>query len=128
MPQISPPLPPSTAGTAAVKVQAADTVRRNRDEFLTGREEIAPFLTRKGAQENGYVLRKQPWASGDDRIVVRFPYEWHDKTGRRYSNYGNELWEFDADGLTRHLEASTNHVPTGGSERVILGPRRSEVR
>ncbi|MEV4428383.1 nuclear transport factor 2 family protein [Streptomyces sp. R-07] len=136
-----PPLPPFTAETAAAKVRAAedawntrdpervalaytpDSVWRNRDEFLKGRDEIRAFLTRKWAKEDGYVLRKQLWAFTDDRIAVRFQYEWHDATGQWFRSHGNELWEFTPDGLMARREASINDVPIAESERTLFGPR-----
>lgn len=136
-----PPLPPFTEQTARQKVQAAedawntrdpqrvaqayteDSQWRNRDEFLTGREEIQAFLTRKWAKEQDYVLRKSLWAFTDDRIAVRFQYEWHDESGQWYRSYGNEQWEFAASGLMRRREASINDVAIDESERRILAPR-----
>ena len=135
------PVPPFTAETARQKVLAAeaawntrdpdrvaeaytfDSVWRNRDEFLTGREEIRAFLTRKWEKELDYVLRKDLWAFREDRIAVRFQYEWHDTAGQWFRSYGNELWEFDADGLMKRREASINDVVIEESERRIVGPR-----
>ena len=108
-----PPLPPFTLETARQKVQAAenawntrdphrvalaytvDSVWRNRDEFVTGREQIERFLTHKWQRELDYALRKELWAFSDDRIAVRFQYEWHDASGQWWRSYGNELWAFD---------------------------------
>ncbi|GAA4074402.1 nuclear transport factor 2 family protein [Nonomuraea soli] len=136
-----PPLPPFTAATAAQKVQLAedawnsrdpervalaytpDSVWRNRDEFFTGREEIKEFLARKWAKENGYALRKQLWAYTEDRIAVRFQYEWHDESGQWWRSHGNELWEFTPDGLMARREASINDVPIDESDRTIFGSR-----
>ena len=136
-----PPVPPFTAATARQKVLAAeaawntrdpdrvaaaytvDSVWRNRDEFVTGREEIRAFLARKWEKELDYVLRKDLWAFGDDRIAVRFQYEWHDADGNWFRSYGNELWEFDADGLMRRREASINDLAITDAERRIDGPR-----
>ena len=136
-----PPVPPFTAATARQKVLAAeaawntrdpdrvaaaytaDSVWRNRDEFVTGREEIRGFLARKWEKELDYVLRKDLWAFGEDRIAVRFQYEWHDRTGSWFRSYGNELWEFDAHGLMRRREASINDVAIEAGERRIFGPR-----
>jgi uncharacterized protein len=136
-----PPLPPFTAETAARKVQAAedawntrdpqrvalayteDSVWRNRDTFLTGRAEIVEFLTAKWQRELDYVLRKSLWAFTDDRIAVRFQYEWHDTAGQWWRSYGNENWEFDEHGLMRRREASINDVPIGVAERRLTGPR-----
>lgn len=136
-----PPFPPFDAGGARQKVLAAeaawntrdpdrvvlaytvDSEWRNRDEFVSGREEIRAFLSRKWERELDYVLRKDLWAFGSDRIAVRFQYEWHDTAGAWFRSYGNELWEFDADGLMRRREASTNDVAIAESERRIFGPR-----
>ena len=141
MPAARPPIPPFTADTARQKVLAAeaawntrdpdrvaaaytvDSVWRNRDEFLSGRGEIAAFLARKWEKELDYVLRKDLWTFGDDRIAVRFQYEWHDAAGNWFRSYGNELWEFDADGLMQRREASINDVAITESERRIHGPR-----
>ena len=138
---LRPPLPPFTAETALRKVRAAeaawntrdpekvaaaytaDSVWRNRSEFLHGREEIVAFLTRKWEKEQGYVLRKDLWAFTDDRIGVRFQYEWHDAGGQWWRSYGNELWEFDALGYMRRREASINDVAIEESERRFDGPR-----
>jgi uncharacterized protein len=141
MTETGPPLPPFDAASALGKVRAAeaawntrdpervaaaytvDSQWRNRDEFLSGRDEIRAFLERKWAKELDYVLRKDLWAFGDDRIAVRFQYEWHDRYGRWYRSYGNELWEFDEHGLMRRREASINDVEIAESERRILAPR-----
>ncbi|QXG77614.1 nuclear transport factor 2 family protein [Modestobacter sp. L9-4] len=137
-----PPLPPFTAATAAQKVQAAedgwnsrdpqrvalayteDSVWRNRDTFLTGRAAIVEFLTAKWEREQDYVLRKALWAFSDDRIAVRFQYEWHDAAGRWWRSYGNENWEFDAHGLMSRREASINDVAITAAERRLTGPRQ----
>jgi uncharacterized protein len=136
-----PPLPPFTAETAAKKVQAAedgwntrdphkvalayteDSVWRNRDTFLQGRDAIVAFLTDKWEREQDYALRKALWSFTDDRIAVRFQYEWHDTDGRFFRSYGNELWAFDAHGLMARREASINDVPIAEADRRILGPR-----
>ena len=136
-----PPLPPFTSQTAAQKVQAAedawntrdpervslaytpDSVWRNRDRFVTGRAEIVAFLTQKWERELDYALRKELWSFGDDRIAVRFQYECHDATGRWWRSYGNELWEFDEQGLMARREASINDVPITEADRRIFGPR-----
>jgi nuclear transport factor 2 (NTF2) superfamily protein len=141
-----PPLPPFTAETAGQKVQAAedawnsrdpervslayteDSQWRNRDTFLTGRAEIVAFLTAKWESERDYVLRKSLWAFTDDRIAVRFQYEWHDAGGQWWRSYGNELWEFDPHGLMRRREASINDVPIAGTDRRFTGPRSPEER
>ncbi|GAB4584758.1 nuclear transport factor 2 family protein [Nocardia sp. IFM 10818] len=136
-----PPLPPFDLESAKAKVRAAenawntrdpetvanayteDSVWRNRDEFLTGRAEIVDFLKRKWATENGYALRKELWSFRENRIAVRFQYEWHDENGRWYRSYGNELWEFSPEGLMSRREASINDVPIAESDRRIFGPR-----
>lgn len=136
-----PPLPPFTAETAAQKVQAAedgwnsrdpqkvalayteDSVWRNRDTFLHGRDAIVAFLADKWERELDYALRKALWSFTDDRIAVRFQYEWHDADGRFFRSYGSELWEFDAHGLMARREASINDVPIAEADRRILGPR-----
>lgn len=136
-----PPLPPFTLETAAQKVQAAedawntrdpervalaytpDSQWRNRDLFITGREEIVAFLTAKWQRELHYVLRKGLWGFREDRIAVRFQYEWHDTSGDWFRSYGNELWEFDEQGLMRRREASINDVSITAEERRYFGPR-----
>ena len=141
-----PPLPPFTAETAAQKVQAAedawntrdpervagaytsDSVWRNRDLFVSGRDEIVAFLTAKWERELDYALRKSLWAFAENRIAVRFQYECRDASGQCWRSYGNELWEFDEHGLMRRREASINDVPIEESERRILGPRPEEER
>ena len=141
-----PPFPPFDRDGALTKVQAAedawntrdphrvslayteDSVWRNRDEFLTGRAEIVDFLTRKWARERDYALRKSLWSFGDDRIAVRFQYEWHDDAGRTWRSYGNELWEFAGSGLMRRREASINDVAIAADERRIHGPRPDAER
>jgi uncharacterized protein len=141
LPSVRPPLPPFDASGAHAKVRAAeaawntrdpervaaaytpDSQWRNRDEFLLGRDEITAFLTRKWEREHDYALRKELWAYGDDRIAVRFQYEWHDGAGSWFRSYGNELWEFASDGLMRRREASINDVSIAESERRIHGPR-----
>ena len=141
-----PPVPPFTEQTARQKVQAAedawntcdpekvaaaytpDTVWRNRSEFLHGREEVVEFLRRKWERELEYALRKSLWAFGDDRIAVRFQYEWHDRDGQWWRSYGNENWEFDADGYMRRREASINDVAIDEASRRIVGPRSDADR
>ena len=141
-----PPLPPFTAETAAQKVQAAedawntrdpervagaytsDSVWRNRDLFVNGRDEIVSFLTAKWERELDYALRKSLWAFAENRIAVRFQYECRDASGQCWRSYGNELWEFDEHGLMRRREASINDVPIEEPERRILGPRPEEER
>jgi nuclear transport factor 2 (NTF2) superfamily protein len=136
-----PPLPPFTRETALQKVQAAedawntrdparvaaaytvDSVWRNRDRFIAGRDEIVEFLAGKWQRELDYALRKNLWTFGENRIAVRFQYESHDAAGQWWRSYGNELWEFDQHGLMRRREASINDVPIGEAERRICGPR-----
>ncbi len=141
-----PPVPPFDEQAARQKVQAAedawntrdpervagaytpDTVWRNRSEFLRGRDEVVAFLTRKWEQEREYALRKDLWAFTADRIAVRFQYEWHDADGQWWRSYGNENWEFDADGYMRRREASINDVRIAASERRITGQRPEAER
>lgn len=135
--ELRPPLPPFTDETARAKVRLAedawnsrDPVRvslaytadshwRNRSEFLTGREEIVAFLTRKWATENGYRLIKEIWAHQGNRIAVRFAYEYHDANGNWFRAYGNENWEFAANGLMARRVASINDLEIGESERKL---------
>ncbi|GGQ02159.1 nuclear transport factor 2 family protein [Streptomyces roseolilacinus] len=144
MPEGRPPCPPFTRETALLKVQAAedawntrdprrvalaytpDSVWRNRDTFVSGREEIVAFLTRKWERERDYALRKSLWAFHEDRIAVRFQYEWRDAEGRWWRSHGNELWEFDGHGLMRRREASINDVTIAEADRRIHGPRPAE--
>ena len=144
MTEARPPFPPFTAETATQKVQGAedawntrdpqkvslaytsDSVWRNRSEFLTGREEIVEFLTRKWERECDYALRKSLWSFSDDRIAVRFQYEWHDASGQWWRRYGNELWEFTDAGLMARREASINDVAITEAQRRIFGPRPKE--
>ena len=100
-----------------------DTRWRNRSELLVGRPAVVEFLTRKWQTELDYALRKQLWAFTDDRIAVRFQYVWHDDTGRWWRSYGNEQWEFTAEGLMRRREASINDVAIDEGDRRIHGPR-----
>src|SRR5271154_4811621 len=141
MTDTSPPLPPFTLETAIRKVQAAedawntrdpervsraytvDSQWRNRGEHIVGRDEIVAFLTRKWQRELDYALRKSLWSFHDNRIAVRFQYEWHDESGQWWRSYGNENWEFDADGYMRRREASINDVAIADTERRIFGPR-----
>jgi nuclear transport factor 2 (NTF2) superfamily protein len=141
-----PPVPPFTHETALLKVQAAenawntkdpervagayteDSVWRNRDAFVTGRAAIVEFLTAKWERELDYALRKNLWAFTEDRIAVRFQYESQNADGQWFRSYGNELWEFDEEGLMRRREASINDLAIQESERRIFGPRpESEV-
>ncbi|MFI6979820.1 nuclear transport factor 2 family protein [Embleya sp. NPDC050154] len=139
-----PPLPPFTEADALAKVQAAedawntrdpervalaytpDSVWRNRDRFVTGRAAIVAFLTEKWARERDYALRKELWSYTADRIAVRFQYEWHDGAGGFRRSYGNELWEFDENGLMRRREASINDAVIAEADRRIHGPRPIE--
>jgi len=139
-----PPLPPFTLETARQKVQAAedawntrdpekvagaytaDSVWRNRDNFVTGREAIVAFLTAKWGRELDYALRKSLWTFADDRIAVRFQYECRDAAGQWYRSYGNELWEFDERGFMRRREASINDLAIDESQRRIFGPRPAD--
>ena len=136
-----PPLPPFTAETAAQKVRAAedawnrrdpetvalaytlDSRWRNRSEFLNGRAEIVAFLRRKWAKELEYRLIKELWAFDGDRIAVRFAYEWHDAGGQWWRSYGNENWQFDAEGYMAVRHASINDVPIAESERLFRWPQ-----
>ena len=135
-----PPLPPSTDETARLKVRlaedawntrdpdrvvgvyTADTVWRNRAEFPRGREEVRAFLQRKWARELDYRLIKELWAFADNRIAVRFAYEWHDDSGNWFRSYGNENWEFAADGLMQRRFASINDRPLADTERLFHWP------
>lgn len=141
-----PPLPPFTEETARQKVQAAedawntrdphrvslayteDSQWRNRDRFLTGREEIVAFLTAKWERELDYALRKSLWGFSGNRISVRFQYESRDHSGQWWRSYGNELWEFSEDGLMRRREASINDLVIEAADRRITGPRPEEER
>jgi uncharacterized protein len=140
--------PPFTRDSAVAKVRAAedawnsrDPVRvslaysidsewRNRGEFVRGREQIQEFLAGKWIREHEYRLVKELWAFDERRIAVRFQFEWHNGAGQWFRSYGNELWEFDDDGLMRRREASINDVPIADSERRFMwpapGPRPAE--
>src|SRR5262249_22867904 len=104
-----------------------DSIWRNRHQFVRGREQIQAFLTRKWQRELDYRLIKDLWAFDERRIAVRFQYEWHNGSGQWFRSYGNELWEFDDDGLMRRREASINDVAIAQSERRFFwtapGPR-----
>ncbi|MEW2509877.1 nuclear transport factor 2 family protein [Streptomyces sp. NPDC046870] len=139
-----PPYPPFTLESARQKVQAAedawntrdphrvalaytpDSVWRNRDRFVTGRDEIVAFLTEKWERERDYALRKGLWSFHDNRIAVRFQYECRDAGGQWWRSYGNELWEFDEHGLMLRREASINDVAIEESDRRIFGPRPAD--
>jgi nuclear transport factor 2 (NTF2) superfamily protein len=139
-----PPLPPFDAESAAVKVRKAedawnsrdpqavalayteDSRWRNRAEFIQGRAQIVAFLQRKWARELDYRLIKEVWAFRENRIAVRFAYEWHDDSGQHFRSYGNENWEFDAAGLMQVRIASINDLPINPAARQYhwpLGPR-----
>lgn len=135
-----PPLPPFTAQSAAEKARMAedawnsrdpqrvalayteDSAWRNRAEFVQGRDEIVRFLTRKWARELDYRLIKEVWTHGDERIAVRFAYEWRDDSGSWFRSYGNENWEFDTAGLMRRRIASINDLPIQEAERKFFWP------
>ena len=136
-----PPLPPFTEETARQKVQAAedawnsrdpervslayseDTHWRNRTEFLRGRAEIAAFLSRKWAKETDYRLIKELWGFRDNRMAVRFAYEWHDDSGGWFRSYGIETWEFDPQGYMRRRYASINDLPILETDRKYRWPQ-----
>ena len=131
-----PPLPPYTAETAAQKVRLAedawnsrdpekvslaytpDSKWRNRAEFVNGRAEIVQFLQRKWSREMDYRLIKELWAFTENRIAVRFAYEWHDDAENWFRSYGNENWEFDDSGLMRRRIASINDLPISEAQRL----------
>ena len=144
-PSISKPTdirPPFTRQTALAKVQAAedawnsrdpervarayseDSEWRNRDQFLRGRDAIVEFLAHKWEKELDYRLMKQLWAYTDNRISVRFEYEWRDSAGQWYRTHGNEHWEFDDDGLMRRRDMSANDIAIdSGARRISPRPR-----
>jgi uncharacterized protein len=146
---LRPPLPPFTLDSAIAKVRAAEDAWnsrdpqrvslayteesqwRNRSDFLRGRAAIVDFLTRKWAKEREYRLIKELWAFTDNRIAVRFAYEWQDEAGQWFRAYGNENWEFDANGLMRQRHASINDLPIAPGERKfhwdLAGPRPSDA-
>jgi nuclear transport factor 2 (NTF2) superfamily protein len=103
-------------------------VWRNREIFVTGRDEIVTFLTEKWARELDYALRKNLWCFEGSRIAVRFQYESRDRAGQWWRSYGNELWEFDELGLMRRREASINDLQIDEGERRIFGPRPENER
>jgi nuclear transport factor 2 (NTF2) superfamily protein len=135
-----PPLPPFTEESAAAKVRLAedgwnsrdplrvslaytpDSHWRNRAEFIEGRDAIIAFLTRKWNRELDYRLIKQLWAFRDNRIAVRFAYEWRDDSGNWFRSYGNENWEFDERGLMRRRIASINDTPIAEVDRLFHWP------
>lgn len=134
-----PPVPPFSYETALQKVQAAedawnskdpdrvslaytiDTEWRNRTEFINGREEVRQFLKRKWEKELDYRLKKELWGFRENRMAVRFEYEWHDALGQWYRSYGNELWEFDGSGLMRKRFASINDLAIREQDRKLKG-------
>ncbi|AOX20643.1 nuclear transport factor 2 family protein [Kozakia baliensis] len=136
-----PPLPPFDAETAAIKTRVAEDAWnsrdpdkvalaytpesqwRNRETFLQGREEIIAFLMRKWAREQDYRLIKEVWAFRENRIAVRFAYEWRDEQDQWFRSYGNENWEFDETGLMRRRIASINDVPIEARERLFHWPQ-----
>ncbi|HJP62199.1 MAG TPA: nuclear transport factor 2 family protein [Mucilaginibacter sp.] len=131
------PVPPFNMETAQQKVQAAedawntrdpervalaytiDTEWRNRTEFINGRDEVIAFLKRKWTKELDYKLKKELWGFRENRMAVRFEYEWHDEAGQWYRSYGNELWEFDEDGYMQKRYASINDLLISESERKL---------
>ncbi|MFC3181529.1 nuclear transport factor 2 family protein [Cypionkella sinensis] len=135
-----PPLPPFTLETAAQKARMAedawnsrdparvalayteDSRWRNRAQFLTGRSEIVAFLTRKWERELDYRLIKEVWGTLGNRVAVRFAYEWRDMTGAWFRGYGNENWQFDADGLMQQRHASINDLAIAETERKFHWP------
>lgn len=131
------PLPPFTLDTARQKVQIAedawntkdpekvalaytiDTEWRNRTEFINGREQVKAFLTRKWKKERHYKLKKELWGFRENRMAVQFQYEWQDEFGQWFRSYGNEFWEFDADGYIQKRFASINDRPIQENERQL---------
>ena len=148
MSESRPPFPPFTRETAIIKVRQAedgwnscnpekvalaystDTYWRNRAEFAKGRAEVVAFLTRKWTKELDYRLIKELWAFNENRIAVRFAYEWHDDSENWFRSYGNENWEFNEDGLMRRRFACINDLPIKASERKYhwdrSGPRPAD--
>jgi len=142
-----PPLPPFSAESAPVKARLAEdawnardpervagayTINsrwRNRAEFFSGREAIVAFLRRKWERELDYKLIKEIWGFRENRIAVRFAYEWHDASGQWLRSYGNEMWEFDEVGLMRRREASINDLSIAESDRLLRwdGARRPDT-
>mgnify|MGYP001106349881 CR=1 FL=1 len=135
------PFPPFTHATAVQKVRMAedgwnsrdpakvalaytrDSQWRNRAEFVNGREAIVAFLTRKWEKEHDYRLIKELWAFDGNRIAVRFAYEWHDDSGQWYRSYGNENWEFSAEGEMERRYACINDLPVAESDRKFRWPQ-----
>lgn len=132
------PLPPFTMETALEKVRLAenawntkdpakvclaytiDTEWRNRTEFINGREQVKAFLRKKWEKELDYKLKKELWGFRENRMAVRFEYEWHDESGQWYRSYGNELWEFDENGLMCKRFASINDLMITADERILI--------
>ncbi len=147
-PETRPPLPPFTEATAVAKIRGAedawnsrdpercagaytpDSVWRNRSSFITGRAEIIAFLTAKWEREHDYRLIKELWAFGEDRIAVRFAYEWRSDAGQWFRAYGNENWQFTPAGLMSQRHASINDVAIEESQRLFhwdaSGPRPTD--
>ena len=137
---MAPPVPPFTRENAITKIRLAedawnsrdphrvslayteDSQWRNRAEFINGRGEIVAFLTRKWNRELDYRLIKELWAFTENRIAVRFAYEWHDASGNWFRSYGNENWEFDVEGVMRRRLASVNDLPIAEAERKYRWP------
>jgi nuclear transport factor 2 (NTF2) superfamily protein len=132
------PLPPFNMETAQQKVQAAedawnsrdpekvslaytvDTEWRNRTDFINGREEVKQFLKGKWEKELDYKLKKELWGFRENRMAVRFEYEWHDHNGQWFRSYGNELWEFDENGYMQKRFASINDMPIAETDRKLF--------
>jgi uncharacterized protein len=139
--EVKPPVPPFNEESARQKVKAAEgawntrdpekvalaytenSEWRNRDEFFKGRKAIVGFLKRKWSRELDYRLRKEMWCYNGNRIAVRFEYESHDKDGQWWRSHGNELWEFDTNGLMKRRDASINDYKIEESERKFRWPR-----
>jgi nuclear transport factor 2 (NTF2) superfamily protein len=135
--EIKLPIPPFTIETALQKVQLAedawntkdpekiclaytiDTEWRNRTAFINGREEVKQFLKRKWENELNYKLKKELWGFRENRMAVRFEYEWHNKEGQWFRSYGNELWEFNENGLMQKRFASINDIQINETERIL---------
>ncbi len=131
------PIPPFTMETALQKVKAAedawntkdpervsmaytiDTEWRNRTDFINGREEVKAFLKRKWEKELDYRLKKELWGFRENRMAVRFEYEWHDAAGQWYRSYGNEMWEFDENGYMQKRFASINDLAINEEDRKL---------
>ena len=143
VPESKPPFPPFTLETAKQKIQAAedawnsrdparvsmaytfDTEWRNRNEFLNGRDTVREFLSRKWHKELDYRLKKELWCFADNRIAVRFEYEWHDDSGNWFRSYGNEMWEFAESGLMQRRYASINDLAIEEADRKLRWARKA---